>query len=158
VPVDEDLLGLEINHAALGHPILVPIRAAGNLTADQVFSLIERVSQSKNALAFDQYITIRAVIVHNPTGGALKRRTDVANIDEWLESHCGKAGSLIRVCFCFIDFTAIVIIDFFCRLSTTTSSASCGRSSQPKRTLTMIHRKKLSGAVTVITTLSRRDA
>jgi len=94
-----DLLGLEINHPALGHPILVPFRAAGNLTADQVFSLIERVTQSKRALAFDQYITIRAVIVQNPTGGARKRRTDVANIDEWAESHCGKAGSLIRVCF-----------------------------------------------------------
>jgi len=99
VPVDDDLLGLEINHPALGHPILVPFRAAGNLTADQVFSLIERVTQSRRALAFDQYITIRAVIVQNPTGGARKRRTDVANIDEWVESHCGKAGSLIRVCF-----------------------------------------------------------
>jgi len=91
------MIGLEINHPALDEPILLPFRPAGTLSADQILSLIERVNQSRSELAFDQFLTIRAVIVQNPAGAGRQRRTDIANIDEWVKSHCGHGGSLIKV-------------------------------------------------------------
>jgi len=68
------MIGLEINYPALDEPILLPFRPAGTLTADQILSLIERVNQSRSELAFDQFLTIRAVIVQNPAGGGRQRR------------------------------------------------------------------------------------
>lgn len=92
------MIGMEINHPALTEPILLPFHRADTLTPDHIFSLIERVAQSKKELRFDQFMTIRAVIVHNPTGaGGLKRRSAVGNLDDWVQSRCGSRGCLIAV-------------------------------------------------------------
>jgi len=97
------MIGLELNHPALDEPILLPFRPADTLTADQILSLIERVNQSRSELAFDQFLTIRAVIVQNPAGGGRQRRSDIANLDDWVASHCAHGGSLIKVGSAFLS-------------------------------------------------------
>lgn len=93
------MVGMEIMHPALTESILVPFQLFENMTPDLILSLIERVNQSKRGLVFDENLTIRAVIVKNPRGGARKRRGDFANFDDWVREHCGRRGSLIKVSF-----------------------------------------------------------
>lgn len=93
------MLGMEIIHPVLNYSILIPFRTAATFTPDHIFSVIERVAQSHHTLTFDQFMTIRAVIVRNPKGaGGQKRPFVVANRDAWVKSHCGHGGALIEVC------------------------------------------------------------
>lgn len=88
---------MEIMHPALSESILIPFVLFEAMTPDMILSMIERVNQSKRGLIFDENLTIRAVIVRNPRGGARKRRGDFANFDDWIKEHCGRSGSLIKV-------------------------------------------------------------
>jgi hypothetical protein len=93
------MLGLEITHPCLDESILIPFRPIGDMTVDNILSVIERVNQSKRTLNFDENITIRAVIVHQPQGcgGRRMKRGRVVNIDEFIAAHSGRGGCFIKV-------------------------------------------------------------
>jgi hypothetical protein len=94
------MVGMEITHPVLNTPILIPFGLAESLTVDRVLSTIEKKNQSKNGLMLDDQVTVRAVIVHQPQGSGPnrpKRRAQIVNLDEWMDSHSGHGGCFIRV-------------------------------------------------------------
>jgi len=91
------MVGLDIRHPALDRPILLPFRPIETLTVDQILSLIERVVQSKNDLKFDEFMTIRAVVVQNPVGAGRTPRNTFSNMADHIKFHRKPGGSLTTV-------------------------------------------------------------
>jgi hypothetical protein len=92
------MVGLEfMQPGVLRDGILLPFRPIETLTPEQILSLFERIRQSRKGLEFTTQMRVHAIIVRNPAGGARKRRSDIGNLDTWVESHCGHGGSLIKV-------------------------------------------------------------
>lgn len=61
--MENDRVGIEINHPSLDTPVLVPFMPHSELNSDKVLSVVERVQQSNTNFEFNDAMNVKVVIV-----------------------------------------------------------------------------------------------
>ena len=79
---ETDLVGLEISHPALDRSILIPFSCRSDLNLEKILVTIQKVTQSRRELTFDENLGVKVTRVKPPNGTGY-RRQNTARFDEW---------------------------------------------------------------------------
>jgi len=96
-----DRIGVELNHVDLDRRVLVPFSTVTDMSVDRILGVLERMQQSKQSFQFDQNMTMKLVIIQNPSGagkGYYERTTTrLVNWSDWKKKHTGHGGCFVQV-------------------------------------------------------------
>jgi len=96
-----DRIGVELNHVDLDRRVWVPFSTVADMSVDRIFGVLERIQQSKQSFQFDQNMTMKLVIIQNPSGagkGYYERTTTrLVNCSDWKKKHTGHGGCFVQV-------------------------------------------------------------